>query len=150
MPRSTRPTSNAPPTKKRTANRNTQAKVYEIPESPSSSTHSKEARQEEGQAQESIESSPSADSSVSARAGGRGRARTASSATLTNDNEATPTQPQPKQTTRGAPPHAQPLAIPGFEALEAVNGLYQKLKDSQATIECLQLEKQELCADARN
>lgn len=150
MPRSTRPTSNAPPVKKRAAKRNTQAKVYEIPESPSSSIHSREGAQAEEQAQKSIQSSPNADSSVSARASGRGRARTASSATLTNDNEATPTQPPPKQTMRDALSNTQPLAIPGFEALEAVNGLYQKLKDSQATIERLQLEKQELCADARN
>jgi len=150
MPRSTRAPSLAPAAKKRTSKKSTkQLKVYEIPESPTSEIESTKWPQNGGEAQESIESSPSATSSISSYAGGRGRTRAASSATLTDDNNATPTQSKPSQVARGTSVDVKTSSIPGFEAIEAVNGLYQKLKESQDEIGRLQLENQELSFDAR-
>jgi len=50
---------------------------------------------------------------------------------------------------RGASIDIKTSSVPGFEALEAVNGLYQKLKESQDEIGRLQLEIQEVSFDAR-
>lgn len=99
---------------------------------------------------ETSESSSGATSSVSSRVGGRSRARTASSATLTDENDATPTQAQSTHAVHGTSVEPKAFSIPGFEALEAVNGLYQKLKDSQADVDRLLRENQELILEARN
>lgn len=59
--------------------------------------------------------------------------------TMVEDHDATPTlsKPSRKRTTSVELPN---YPIPGFEALEAVNGLYQRLRDSQTEIERLSKE----------
>lgn len=150
MPRSTRAPSNAPAAKKRTSKKSTvQAKVYEIPESPTAPFESREGSWDSEETRQLVESSVDATSSVTSHADGRCRTRTASSTALTEDDDATPTQPKPSQMARGASSDIKTSSVPGFEALEAVNGLYQKLKESQDAIGRLQLEIRELSFDAR-
>lgn len=68
---------------------------------------------------------------------------------IAEDLDITPTQAKkPRSRAVSAEPkHAQ---IPGLEALEAVNGLYQKLKDSQAEVSQLRQDKERLVGELQN
>lgn len=138
MPRSAKA---GPTTKKRTTKRSAsrQPVCYEIPESPG---------KDDNQAEQSIEST-SEIGTTSPVHSQRGRSVSTSTTTLHEDLDATPTAAKPprKRTTSVSSTvslEPKQLSIPGFEALEAVNGLYQKLKDSQAEIEKLHAENERL------
>lgn len=138
MPRSAKA---GPTTKKRTTKRSAsrQPVCYEIPESPGNHNDLP---------QQSIEST-SETGITSPIHSQRGRSVSTSTTTLNEDLDATPTTSKPprKRTTSVSSTVSlepkQPY-IPGFEALEAVNGLYQKLKDGQAEIEKLHVESERL------
>lgn len=65
------------------------------------------------------------------------------------DFETTPTQTK-KSRPRAVSMEPKQAAFPGFEALEAVNGLYQKLKDSQAEMAELRQDNIRLVGQAQS
>lgn len=71
---------------------------------------------------------------MSSQSGSKPRKRTIKSSLPETDPDATPKQKSHK------PEESAPIVMPGFEAIEAVNGLYQKLKASQNLVNDLQRE----------
>lgn len=74
---------------------------------------------------------------------------TASTKISEEDPGRTPTQAKPTQS-RTASVEPKQFHLPGFEALEAVNGLYQKLKDSQDENEQLRQENRDLTKEVQD
>lgn len=111
---------------------------YEIPESPS---------RDEDQHQPSIESTSEV-GTTSPTHSQRGRSISTTATTLQEDDHTTPPtiKPTRKRTTSVGTSSSEPKqhAIPGLEALEAVNSLYQKLKDSQVEIDNLRADTERL------
>lgn len=127
MPRSAR-LSTAP---KRNARRNAskQCSVYDIPESPSDEKNDKQDKNHEAyDNSHSIKSATSPPSSI------RARSTSSSLTAVSAETDLTCTRNRPLDP-KNSPTAAQRPIIPGFEALEAVNSLYQQLKDSRSEID---------------
>lgn len=140
MPRSTKAETKKAPTKRRTTKRSAseQPICYDIPESPQSSS-SERKRESSKQASEiiytNLEHSPARSN--------RGRSASTAPTTVVEDTDATPRQPKSNRST-GISADTKHAPISGLEALEAVNELYTKLKDSQAELRQLHEEKETL------
>jgi len=152
MPRtsSARNTSKAPTGKKRATKRGTlnEDKIYELGASPSSLLSLKDETKDLEIPCDQEETISEAKSSISSSVSGWGRCQSTSSTTVADESDTTPTQPKPfKAQTMSV--ESKTSSIPGFEALEAVNGLYQQLKDIQAEVDRLQFENRQLSLEAR-
>lgn len=115
-----------------------QPSVYEIPESPESAI----ASRDEEATVDPVETR-STRSITSPSMSTRGRSRSTSSSAVFVDYDATPVQAR-ALANRVESAASKQAAVPGLQALEAVNSLYQKLKDSQAEIEHLHHENEDL------
>lgn len=71
------------------------------------------------------------------------------STTINQDSNCTPTQAKLSRS-RTASVEPQQLRLSGFEALDAVNGLYQKLKDSQDENDQLKQENRRLTKEIQD
>lgn len=141
MPRSAKAASRTSIASKRTSKRNTskQRAVYAIPESPQTSASNTSRCEADASLNDSQTSSPTPSN--------RNNSTADACVNLTNNQDATPKQ---SCRSRTASLEAKRFQLPGFEALDAVNGLYQKINDSKAEIERLDQEKQALLQDLRN
>ena len=144
MARSTKAAPKSTTTKKRTTKRSTskQRPCYEIPESPPSVGDS--AEEDPTQQPSELAGHTIDNSSTSETVSIRGRSMSTTSSTLKNeDSDVTPTHAKPmRKRTMSVQP--QQAGIPGLEALEAVNELYQKLEDTQNELDGLRLENKRL------
>lgn len=140
MPRSTKADTKKVPAKRRIAKRSAseQPRCYDIPESPQSSisaTKQVYSKQASEASYASVEHSPTRSN--------RGRSASTAPSTVIEDTDATPTQTRSSRST-GTSINPKQTPLPGLEALEAVNELYIKLKDSQTELQQLQEEKETL------
>lgn len=100
------------------------------------------------QRKHSSDASSETDHSIASKSSNHRCSPTVSSVAREVDHDATPTQPM-SITPFMSFTDQEPPCVPGFEAVEAVNSLYQKLKDSQLQIDSLQREKDVMLAEAR-
>lgn len=132
MPRSARAAGKPPTTRKRTTKRSAsrQPKCYEIPESPSSDEVAGIKRQPIA-----VLTTPYQISSNASQISKRGEKESnASTFTADEDCESTLIQPT-RRDEEDLSEERRQVPVAGFEALEAVSGLYEKLKENNAELE---------------
>ena len=141
MPRSTKAASKPSATKRRTTKRSTseQPSCFDIPESPNCVTVSSVPRNGIDPSTQTLQ----AEIASSAVSSSRERSTNVVSSTAVEDPEVTPVQPRSRNIRNTTVELIQPI-VPGLDALEAVNGLYTKLKESHLELETLRQEKEHM------